>query len=852
VAGRFILEDENQPDAEPVTGRFVLEPDPAPTAPYRNPRSLSGATIETQVRGAPRQTVAPRPTGGNWAQQLSRAVSGEGQRQENVAEVGAILDPRAWIPENPEIKNPVLRWWDAQRATNAVGLGFFLNPNEQSRAQIIQRNIPTSQFRRDEYGNLQVRYRPDRPWLYINRPGLSGEDAQTFANETTKYVAASRIPGLRATGAEGVIAGTVRAGATGAVTSAAGQGASLPLGADEVNAGDVAVSGVGAMGGNLIGHGIVGLAKTAPQIVRTGARELSDRLPGGVQRAAERAASATRAQVAAETLARDHAEAAVRAQAQQLNLAGEALEGAVRQAQDDAVAVVQAQWRPGQATELDKLAKSFGVQLARAQTKGDTEAMRFMYEAAGGLHGPGAQRAAAAFLEAQNRALPEGIRAIAGDASVTSAPAAVNTVRTAMERAASAGREAENAAWGEFDRAVPNVRTYDVTPKGKPGAARFVRDRLQGLLVQDKKMVQPQGVAGEPKPPAAMLPEFEATYPRVARIMSLANRMATGTKAEMPMRDVDRVIQLKRFIDAQWEEAATDAERRIITMMGTEVRNWLKETGGGYVAAAEGGAKAAGNLGARGAGKTSDALQGALQISAQNAKQFRENTIVRDMLDTRLAQTDQEVARRIFGGGEGGLNVSSEGVKALSAIKEVVGPSSPAWEAMRQAALRRLTRGLDDALATNQTPAIITTHKRIAEALRNNREAMQLLFTPDELARLTQAQRVLAAMAPTPRNPANPTNSGITAGRAQQNAINMLMSMLKQVPGANIAIGAVDDVAAAARVTAETRGAQPQASSEISDALREFWFGPQTRLSGVGSAVATDALNDPMDEEPVY
>ena len=158
--------------------------------------------------------------------------------------------------------------------------------------------------------------------------------------------------------------------------------------------------------------------------------------------------------------------------------------------------------------------------------------------------------------------------------------------------------------------------------------------------------------------------------------------------------------------------------------------------------------------------------------------------------------------------------------------------------------MQRLTRGLDDALATNQTPAILTTFKRIEEAFRANKEAMEVLFTPDELAKLRQAQRIVAAMAPTPRNPANPTNSGIVAGRAMARAVEMVTAALKQVPGANIVAGGVADVSAAARVNKEISGA---GASDISDAIRSAFYAKRSStLAPLGSAYATQSLNDPQ------
>ena len=830
---RFVFEGLEETAGEPPRGRrFVFE-------------GAAEATPPSQTPPDRQSIVQPPRKSENLFQGVRDFVTGENRAEKGVGEIAYQSVP-IQTPADPARPRT---WFDDLGRSAAIGLGFFLNPNETARAQIIKKQIPTSEFRRDAYGNLQVRYRPNSPWAYVNRPGLSGEDLQTFGNEAMKFLAASKLPGFKAGPKEGLLTQSARAGVTGAATSAAGQAASMPLGAEEISGGDVGVSAVGAAAGQAIGQAVSGAVKATPKVASTVAREVGDRLPGGAQRAAERAAQATAAQSAAEQAARENAEMIVRANAAQLGLVGEALEAEVREASERAAAAISGLYSRQPANELDQLARSFGVRLSRAQTTGDVEGMRFMYEAAAGLHGPPAQRAAAAFIRAQYSALPQGIRAIAGDVTVPNPQAGVSIARTGLERRQAAAKEAEGAAWDEFAQAVPKVRTYDVTPKKRPGAGKFVRERLENALVSDKKMIRAESGRAE------FLPEFEATYPRVARVMKLANAMADSTKTEMPLRDVDRVLQLKRFIDANWE-AADRAEQRVLTMMGAEVRNWLKESGGKYVPTRSGGpGDAARTLGARGANVTQSALQRALGISAENAKAFRENPLIAEMLDPSRGLTDDEIARRLFGGGRTGLSVSGQSLQALRAMKQTFGQASPEWEALRAAALLRLTNGLGpqgavisgqaaDAVAMAETPAIITTFRAIDNAFKANREAMEVLFTPAELARLREAQRIVGAMAPTPRSEINPSGSGIVTGRALNRAMDLLTSVLKRVPAANVVAGGLEDASAAVRVNAQTQGAPSQASTEIADALRSLWFGDGQAAGAAGAGYGAVAAQD--------
>jgi hypothetical protein len=458
-----------------------------------------------------------------------------------------------------------------------------------------------------------------------------------------------------------------------------------------------------------------------------------------------------------------------------------------------------------------------------------------MYEAAGGLHGPGAQRAATAFFAEQNRALPDGIRAIVPNPTGISSPeAGVNVARSGAERAFQTARGNERQAWAAFDDAVRNVRTYDQTPMvagddgtvvgGNPGGVARVRQTIVDLLERSRVFMVPrtqsenaQGVADA----------MRQTYPLVHRALTMIDNLGPATRSDVPLRDVERVLYIKRFIDDLWDASADNpAQRRLLSQMGEATRNWLRDEGSR-------------SLRGRGARVTAQRLQEALGISRDLNRTFRDNRIMQSIVEpppNTPPPTDEEIMRGIFGGGRGGINVSSDGVQALTALREALGPRSPEWESLRQAAIQRLTQGLDTAVETNQTPAIITTYNRFSDAFRANREAMELLFTPDELTRLRQAQEILRSMMPIPRNPANPTNSGITAGRATKAGLQALATTLRGIPGANIVIGGVQDVADAARVNAEIAGAVQPGATRIAESLRSLW-NVDRNIGGAGGAM---------------
>lgn len=806
---------------------------------------LEAETAPNARRGERRRvTRPPVPMGGmisgaiNLARDVGDYFTSNTDREAGAGEI-------AWqsVPEQDDVRweggalsgllNALPRearvWLDAQGRANNIGLGYFLDFNQEHREQIIRNNVPTAEFRDDRWGNRMARMSPEQPWAYVNRPGFSSDDAITLAGEIEKYLLTRRLmPGGNA-GQLPLGTSMLREGATGSLTTLGGQTLAMAVGGPGPDAVDVVGSGAGASAGTLVGHGIATAirgGRSTPTLAQNFVRWLDDRLPSGAQRAAERSAQTEAEQAARIAAARSEAAARVQAEATQRNLTGERLQRAIATAEADAEAQVVREIDasgPGEgARALHRLAQSFGVRLTRAQTEADPNGVRFLYDAAQGHYGTSAQRLATAFLEEQGIALPAAIRGIAGDASVSSPQAAVSRARSGLESLQGDMAAQERAAWEQFQKHADRyLRTYDVTPAGNPGGVTRVRNNMQSVLREEGAFMD--------------LPEYAANYPSVARVMALTERMAVATRGDLPLHDVDRVIQLKRFIDAAWEGAATAKERRLLTRLGTVTRDWLRDAAGyneGVPAA----------LKVR-ATQTAGHLRNALQISERNARTFRENPIIRDMLERgrptsegaqgHVQMTDQEVARRLFGGGEGGLNISGDSLAALRTLREALGPASPEWESIRQAALQRLTHGLDQAIVTRQTPLIVTTIKRIEQAFNANSEAMSVLFTPDELVRLRQAQRVVQALAPPGRNPVNASGTADTALRVGRGLLEMVTKNLRGVPfGPGEAARAAENTIAGARLSGELAGAAPE-SANVARAIADLW-NVNRAIAGVG------------------
>lgn len=197
----------------------------------------------------------------NQSETMRRAqafLDGSGRRDENARTpefnfqaVGDINDDVHWSggPLSSALNalpRSVRTWLDTEGRLARIGVGQFLNANEDDRAVMIANNVPSAEFRRDAHGNLQVRLKADQEWAFLNRPGLSAEDPLTAAEVIERYAPAARLsaaPRLFA----------ARAG-VGGVTSAATEYASqladdLVGGPAGVRASDVRAAGVWGAGG---------------------------------------------------------------------------------------------------------------------------------------------------------------------------------------------------------------------------------------------------------------------------------------------------------------------------------------------------------------------------------------------------------------------------------------------------------------------------------------------------------------------------------------------------------------------------------------------------------------------------
>lgn len=130
-----------------------------------------------------------------------------------------------------------------------TSLGLLTQGDDEGAMGVIKQNIPNAQFRKDEKGNT-IASLPSGEYV-LNAPGLSGQDVARFlfgASAFTPAAAASTIP---------------RAIAGAALTETAMQGTGQALGGKDVNAGDVAISGLLGGAGKGVENLLTGVSRVA-------------------------------------------------------------------------------------------------------------------------------------------------------------------------------------------------------------------------------------------------------------------------------------------------------------------------------------------------------------------------------------------------------------------------------------------------------------------------------------------------------------------------------------------------------------------------------------------------------------
>lgn len=183
--------------------------------------------------------------------------------------------------------------------TMKIAGGFFAEPSEEGKAEIIKSFIPNAQFSRDANDNLFTIINDKQ--FYINRPGASQQDALDIASEITKFLPASKVVGAATKGAS-LLTRALSQGAGAFLTS---------IGADELaqEFGSQQPTDLGEAG--VAGGVVTGIEMVAPSLIR-GASKIVRKIARGDKLTAKESKILTDAGVDINNINRDRLKAALK------------------------------------------------------------------------------------------------------------------------------------------------------------------------------------------------------------------------------------------------------------------------------------------------------------------------------------------------------------------------------------------------------------------------------------------------------------------------------------------------------------------------------------------------------------
>lgn len=532
---------------------IVTQAAPTETAPSRDIPDVQASTRAPRPSRGFLGGVHDWITGGNTRQRGVREFSFSDLPDTNVETGASAFLPRVGraLGGNDATQQALRRLGTTADATFgghrwALEGGFFLDANERNRAAMIRQQVPTAEFRRDEYGNLQVRTLPDAPWRYLNAPGFSQNDVETFLTEGARHVPdalLSALPqgwGLRAF-----------LGAGGAATNTyASQEAAQTVGGEGANPGDVIMSGIGGGGGQLAGDA---LAAGGPMVESAVARALRNIESSIAPIPSLRAGPVTQATgtVTAPGLAqRVRQTVGDMAQAAETSASGAIMRDAPQNAR---------------AERFYELADEFGVEGARrGQASANIEDIASEQRA---LRGGSGQRAHEIIKQSEEDIL-QGLHAAGRDLPVRQEPRVSSDIGEAG-RELQAGIRARREQLAEardrlYDNAEPQLRTVTVT-----------NDAPHDLMEAVTSALRERGVLG----PSQGFPNSNV-YPATTQALNLVRqRIPEAARAAPPSPGVVRVYsglspeqaQAARLSGALEPGASLSARRDIARAQGPVV-----------------------------------------------------------------------------------------------------------------------------------------------------------------------------------------------------------------------------------------------------------------------------------------
>lgn len=419
----------------------------------------------------------------------------------------------------------------------------------------------------------------------------------------------------------------------------------------------------------------------------------------------------------------------------------------------------------------------FGIPLTRGQaTQNPSQLQREFLMRQGGF-GDRAQRVFLGngtdpgFDAIQRRDVQRAALQIIRERGETSGRAQINAERVAGDEAFEAILQSEQALSRQITEAYNRVPFRDFRLDGESLGTvfRFVREEL-GVGTNNPRLISPD-----------LTPQ---TMDALRRVRDLRRTLTEAENPEAVRVSLARIERTRQELGALFDRAVQTGEARDIGGVLAVRRafdRWFDDAVDNTLAGGAGDDMAQTVLEALGEGRA---------LRRDYARLYETNPRAADVDAGRLIQrfierdmTGQEVIDSLFG--RSMIGNATVTTRALERVKAIVGEGTPAWDALRQAALIRTFFG--PAAGQSQNVSYRTMARNLDGLLEGRGlDAARVLFSADEIAELQAFRQAI-------KNVEDPDNliinrSGSAAGmsRIVQGAFDMLL------PVVSAAVGGVD------------------------------------------------------------
>jgi hypothetical protein len=434
--------------------------------------------------------------------------------------------------------------------------------------------------------------------------------------------------------------------------------------------------------------------------------------------------------------------------------------------------------------------KEFAVPLTQGQRSLDDAALSFEDRARVGLSGESAQRVMRGFEDEIQKpaviAAKEGIESTIGGAS-TGSPGGV--IREGVK---TAERTADDAVGAAYDA----VGSAELSVGGVKELFRHVKNSVRGVEF-DKTLPQTAGLLSEVSKGQKLIKAFEGRGLKgtnLSQIENMRKRINTALSAADNPADKRQVTLIKRSFDDYLDSAVQKA-----LFSGDEnALSTLKEARGLFSEYAK-------KFRAQPVRGKSGRI-----VDRDESGQFIEKLIDAD-------PTDEQVVNAVFGAS--GMNKLS-GAAMAARFRDILGPESDGWSAVRRSAVKRLIQTTRDGKGV-ETVSGAKTLTALDKAMENNASLMKEVFSNDEIGMLRRfAAHVKRTQAAPAKSRENPSGTAQVAGKALGEIVNRVGQLfalsgqpivLATTTGAQMARGATQGgkAAAAIRPFSQTASVKP-------------------------------------------